>query len=465
MNSGRDPRRRLPAVHELLATARASSWIRRFGREPVRAALRDATAQLRGRVTASPELEADDGYRDRILDIASLLLERRTEPSLRAVVNATGVILHTNLGRAPLASEAWAAVQRVASTYSNLELRLDTGERGSRHDHCARLICELTGSEAAMIVNNNAAAVALAVNALAKDREVIVSHGELIEIGGSFRLPEVVERSGARLRAVGATNRTQLEDYRRAIGENTGMILKAHPSNYRIEGFVASVELRDLVALGRDSGVPVVHDLGSGLLAGAASLPGGEPAPAESVAAGADLVTWSGDKLLGGPQAGILHGRAQTVGCLRSNPLARAFRVDKMTVAALEATLALYRDPDRARRRIPVLRMIAEPVEEVERRAARALETVTPAVKARCSLCRLRAVVGGGSLPGVEIESAGLAVRGVDAELVESRCRSGTPPLIGRIRDDAFLLDFRTVLPGEEGAVMEVLASALETVS
>jgi L-seryl-tRNA(Ser) seleniumtransferase len=445
-------------VDALLADPAVQEWIDGRGRAPVKRAVQEALDDARSRLeqasTDAPGLEF-------LLAETQRRLELMDEPSLRRVLNGTGVVLHTNLGRAPLAPEAQAALASAAG-YGNVEFDLERGERGSRYDHCTEALNELTGCEAALVVNNNAAAVSLAVNELALGREVIVSRGELVEIGGSFRIPDVVARSGARLVEVGTTNRTRIEDYRDAIGPECGAILKVHPSNYRVEGFSASVPLEGLVELGHERGIPVLHDIGSGLLQREV-LPGfpDEPTVSESLLAGADLVTWSGDKLFGGPQAGILLGSAELIGRLRRNPLLRTFRVDKMTLAALEATLALYRDPERAAERIPALRMLREPLASVEGRARATLDKIEVSPPARIRVEPAVAVVGGGSFPGFEIPSAAWSVRGVDPDALAAECRAGHPPLIGRIQDDAFSVDFRTIAPNEEGLVADLLLRAL----
>lgn len=460
-----DPRRRLPGVDRLLGLPGPASWMERRGREEVVRALRFGLDRVRAGLTRGASDAGAAPPTERILSAAEAWLEERGRPSLDRVLNGTGVVLHTNLGRAPLGEAALEAMERVGRGYSNLEYDLEAGERGSRYEHCTELLRELTGAEAALVVNNNAAAVALAVNEMAGGAEVVVSRGELVEIGGSFRVPDIVARSGARLREIGTTNRTRLQDYRRAIGANTGLLLKVHPSNYRVEGFVESVELADLVALGREAGVPVVHDLGSGLLR-PELLPGfpTEPSPGDSVEAGADLVTWSGDKLLGGPQAGVVVGRGEAVERLRRNPLLRAFRVDKTTLAALEATLRVYRDPARAVREIPALRMLAEDVASVRERALRARESLDPDVYARVAVRDMPALVGGGSFPGFELPSAGWEVTEVDVDALDAACRSARPPLVGRVREGTYRVDFRTILPGEEAMVRDVLTIALAEV-
>lgn len=460
MSGKEDPRRRLPGVDRLLEREEASAWSRRWGREAVASALRETLEAARLRLGRDGEATVPDA--ERLLEEAEERLERAARPSLRPVLNATGVVLHTNLGRAPLAEEALEAAREVGKGYSNLEYDLDSGERGSRQGHAAGLLCELTGAEAALVVNNNAAAVSLAVNELAAGREVLVSRGEMVEIGGSFRIPDVVRRSGATLRGVGTTNRTRLSDYREALGPSAGMILKVHPSNYQVEGFTERTPLPELVALGREADVPVVHDLGSGLLR--PELLEGfppEPSPGDALRAGADLVTWSGDKLLGGPQAGVIVGGEEIVARLAGNPLLRAFRPDKSLLAALEATLRLYRDPEGALERIPALRLLTEPVESVERRAGRALETADLPASARVEVRRMQAVVGGGAYPDHRIPSAGWSVTGPSPDRLDTECRAARPPLVGRIREGEYLLDFRTLLADQGSEAARVLKEAL----
>ncbi len=446
----------------LLADPRTAAWLEAWGRDPVRGAFRQVLEECR-RDLAAGAPDHLSGSADAIFERVERRLTLAARPSLRRVINGTGVVLHTNLGRAPLAAEAVRA-QAEAVGYGNVEFSLDTGERGSRYDHCAGLLCELTGAEAALVTNNNAAAVSLVVNELARGREVVVSRGELVEIGGSFRIPDVVIRSGARLREVGTTNRTRAADYEGALGLDTGLLLRVHPSNYRVEGFASRPDLADLVAVAGRAGLPLAHDIGSGLL-DAALLPGFPPEPSvrDSLRAGADLVTWSGDKLLGGPQAGLIAGRAALVARLRRNPLLRAFRVDKTTLAALEATLQLHRDPDRAASRIPTLRMLRESATSIASRARESLarhdlpalpQPVTLAVETS------RSVVGGGAFPGFELESAAWVVRGVDPDRLAAFCRAGEPPLVGRVRDAAFLVDLRTIPGGEEAEALGILTTA-----
>jgi L-seryl-tRNA(Ser) seleniumtransferase len=364
-------------------------------------------------------------------------------PSLRRVLNATGVIVHTNLGRAPLAEEALAQVVEAARGYSNLELDLSSGTRGSRQDHNAAILRRLTGAEAALVVNNNAAAMLLALAALAEGRQVIVSRGELIEIGDGFRIPDVLARSGAQLVEVGTTNRTRAKDYERAVGPETALLLRVHQSNFRVVGFTELPRLSELAALAARHGVPLLDDLGSGVLS---ELPG-EPSARESLAAGADLVCFSGDKLLGGPQAGIVVGRADLVEKLRVHPLHRAVRADKLTLAALEGTLRLYLD---APERIPVLRMLREPDEDVRARAERLASLVGGTVESTV------ARVGGGALPLAELPSFACAVD----ESLAAPLRAQTPPVVGIVRDGKLLLDCRTLRDDELAEVAAAVASA-----
>jgi L-seryl-tRNA(Ser) seleniumtransferase len=392
---------------------------------------------------------------------------RAGAPRLRRVLNATGVIVHTNLGRAPLADDAREAVARAAAGYSNLELDLETGARGSRHDHVEELLCALTGAEAAIAVNNCAGATLLAASALAgPGREVIVSRGQLVEIGGGFRVPDVIAQAGARLVEVGTTNRTRRSDYARALGDATGAILRAHPSNFRQLGFVQEVEIEELCELG----VPVIDDVGSGVLADELEVLREEPPVRRSVRAGAALVCFSGDKLLGGPQAGLMVGRADAVAAARAHPLARALRLDKLGLAALAATLQLYRDPERARREIPVLAMLTAPDDLLRARAERlaaeiaggasaglaaqtrpVAEIVEAPTRPVAEVVEATARVGGGALPLLELPGPAVAVSlpGVSADDLAARLRAADPPVIARIEDDRVLLDPRTLADDE----------------
>ncbi len=366
-------------------------------------------------------------------------------------------MLHTNLGRAPLSVPALEAIARLAAGYSNLEYDDARGARGDRYDHCRDRLRKLTGSADAIVVNNNAAAVVLTVNELARGRDVLVSRGELIEIGGSFRIPEMIERAGARLVEVGTTNRTRLDDYRKAAGPETGLILKVHPANYRIEGFSETVELDALVGLGTEVGVPVAWDLGSA--APVSVLPAAMQGPLPA-GTGADLVMWSGDKLLGGPQAGIIHGTQEAVARLRANPLLRTYRVDKLALAALESTLQAWFDPDTARVEIPIVRMLVAPEAEMRARATAALDHLSEPARSAVSVEGMESLVGAGSAPGETIPSAGWVVRGA-ASALDDACRASSPALVGRVSDGEFRVDFRCVLETEVADVARIVADAL----
>jgi L-seryl-tRNA(Ser) seleniumtransferase len=438
--------RKLPSVDQVLRTPAAAAAAGRFGRPAMVAAARDtlAAARAQGAVT---------GGAAEVAAAALARLEAQARPSLRPVFNLTGTVLHTNLGRALLADAAIEAAVAAMRAAVALELDLGDGRRGERDGHVRGLLCELTGAADATVVNNNAAAVLLALNTLARGREAIVSRGELIEIGGAFRLPEIMRRAGAKLVEVGTTNRTHRKDYAGAIGERTGLILKVHTSNYRIKGFTKEVGARELAALARARKVPLVHDLGSGTLVDLARFGlAHEPTVAEAVADGADLVTFSGDKLLGGPQAGFIVGAKDLIESVNRNPMKRALRVDKIRLAALEATLRLYRDPDRLAERLPTVRLLARPRGEVEALARRML----PVVGAKLGDAFAVAVVacasqiGSGALPLETVPSAGLAVRARAARgrgrmlaALSTALRRLPIPVIGRIEHRALLLDLR----------------------
>jgi L-seryl-tRNA(Ser) seleniumtransferase len=442
-----DPRRALPSVSTLLE------------RPEVRALMTDAPrALVVDAVREAVDAARRTGHTPRGDDWAGEIQERLARaqrPSLRPVINATGVVLHTNLGRAPLAAAAIAAIAEAAEGYTNLEYDIDRGARGSRYAHCVGLLRELTGADDALVVNNNAAALVLALNALAAGRDAVISRGELVEIGGSFRIPDIMVQGGARLREVGTTNRTHLADFEEAIDANTGVLLKVHRSNFEMQGFVAEVDSAALAALGRARGVPLVHDLGSGLLVSLERIGlTGEPTAADAVRAGADIVTMSGDKLLGGPQAGLIVGRADVVKRLRENPLARAMRVDKLTLAALEATLSLYRDADRAMREVPVLAMLSTPIARLRERAESLARRFADA-----TVVDSDASVGGGAFPAARIPSVALSIAG-DATRLEQRLRLGSPAVIARIADGCLMLDLRTVLPAQDEALAAAITAA-----
>jgi L-seryl-tRNA(Ser) seleniumtransferase len=427
--------RDLPSVDELLRDERLASEPHGLAVEAARTVLERARDAIRA--------GADPG--DLGAHVAAELGAAR-RPSLRRALNATGVVVHTNLGRAPLPEAALERVAEVGGGYSNLEYDLAGGRRGSRQVHAADLLRRLTGAEDALVVNNNAAAVMLALAALAEGREVLVSRGELIEIGDGFRIPDVLVRSGARLVEVGTTNRTRAGDYERAIGPDAAVLLRVHPSNFRVVGFAERPTVAELAAVARAAGLPLVDDLGSGALAPIED----EPSARESLAAGADVVCFSGDKLLGGPQAGIVVGRGELVERLRRHPLQRALRADKLTLAALEGTLALYLDPERAAREVPVLRMLREPAAAVRARAERLAELVGGEVEETV------ARVGGGALPLAELPSFACAVE----EELAAPLRAGEPPVVGVVRDGRLLLDCRTLTDAELDEVAAAVAAA-----
>ncbi|MFH1886275.1 MAG: L-seryl-tRNA(Sec) selenium transferase [Pseudomonadota bacterium] len=454
----------LPGVDRLLA--RLEDFFAQTGapRSVAVAAVRRAVEDLRAEVLASRAAPADKGQAEEMA--ASLARDHAKTlmaPRVRRLVNATGVVVHTNLGRSPLAPCVCRAVAEIAGSYSNLEFDLATGRRGSRYSLVADLLCELTGAEAALVVNNNAGAVLLALAALAAGREAVVSRGELVEIGGSFRIPEVMAQSGAVLREVGATNRTHPRDYENAVNENTALFLKVHASNFAVVGFTASVSLPDLVALGKKHGVAVMEDLGSGSLVDFSAYGlSREPTVQDSVAAGADEITYSGDKMLGGPQAGIILGRADMVERIRTHPLNRALRVDKMTLTALEHTLRLYRDPERALAEIPTLARITEPEKSVGARARRLAGMLNKIAGVSAEVVAVSGRVGGGALPLEKIPSRAVAltIPGLSENEVEAGMRGRDTPVIGRIEDGRFLMDLRTVFD-EELALIAGAAKAL----
>lgn len=447
-----DPRRSLPSVNAILETAQVRALLDRHPRSLVVDAIRDALDAVR--------LSATGAAGDELLETIAVRADRAALPSVRPVFNATGIVLHTNLGRAPLAESAVAAVVNLAGGYCNLEYDLDAGGRGSRYSHCVSLLRELTGAEDAIVVNNCAAALVLTLSALARGREVIVSRGELVEIGGSFRVPDIMSRSGATLVEVGTTNRTHLDDYVRAITARTGAIAKVHRSNFTIEGFVADVGVGELVPVASEHGIPIVHDLGSGLLISLDEFGlSGEPTARAALAAGATVVMMSGDKLLGGPQAGIVVGQAHAIARLKKDPFARAMRVDKMTIAALGATLQLYRDPHRALTEIPTLAMITAPISDVRERATTVAHTLRSS-RVDTEVVSTIASVGAGAFPTRELPSAGVALGG-DATALEQKLREGSPPVIGRIAEGRLVLDLRSVPPAHDAQLTSAILRAL----
>ena len=457
MSELRSQLRRLPSVDALLRDERVQVVEARGGRELTTAAVREVLEEARGAIRGGDSAPDREGLVARVAE----RVERWLRPTLRPVINATGVILQTNLGRAPLSARALEAMHQVAA-YSNLEFDLEAGQRGSRYYHAEGLLRRLTGAEGALLVNNNAAAVLLTLTALARGREVVVSRGQLVEIGGGFRIPEVLAQSGARLVEVGTTNRTYASDFEAAHGPETALFLHVHSSNFRLVGFVSEPEVAELAQVAQAKGVRLVVDLGSGaLLDTAAFALAHEPLVQETLAAGADLVTFSGDKLLGGPQAGVIVGQADLIAQIRRHPLTRALRVDKFTIAGLSATLLAYLT-GRAVEELPVWQMIAlapEAIASRARRLARRLRELEAGIEA--TVVAGQSTVGGGSLPGETLPSYVVALRVPSVDELAKRLRLGEPAVVGRIEEDRFLIDLRTVLPGQEAGLWRALERAL----
>ncbi len=446
--------RNIPSVNELVETPALAQRDAALPRSVIVACARQVLDEHRQQLAAdaSTPTPAIEQFAEQVLG----RLDHDERPAMRPVINATGVILHTGLGRAPLADSAVQAARDAAAHYTSLEIDLETGRRGSRAGIVRDLLCELTGAEAATVVNNNAGATLIMLNTIAAGREVIVSRGELIEIGGSFRLPDIMQASSATLREVGTTNKTRLGDYAGAISDDTAALLKVHTSNYRVVGFTESVPIDELVALGRERDLPVIDDIGSGNLAkGDCPHFQGEPAAWGSIAAGADLVLFSGDKLLGGPQTGIIVGTRAWIERIERNPMMRALRVDKMTLAALEATLKLHRDPEQAVEQLPILAMANAPIETLRSRA----QKMAAAIGDSAAVCETTAYLGGGSLPGAGMPS--IAVRITPARISETelaaRLREGDPPIVARVADGSVWLDLRTIFARQDTAVIDAL--------
>ncbi|MFQ5810667.1 MAG: L-seryl-tRNA(Sec) selenium transferase [Armatimonadota bacterium] len=461
--------RRLPAVDEVLASDAAQEWLAAHPRVAVLQAIRAALSDLRTHVLAANTPEALDAAASGMAAIAESVathLEAATRPSLRRVVNATGIIVHTGLGRSLLSAQAATAVQQAATGHCALEVDLESGERGSRQAHLEPLLCHLTGSDAALVVNNNAAAVLLVLNSLAEGKQIVVSRGELVEIGGSFRMPDVIAKSGCTMVEVGTTNRTHLADYQAAIGPETVALLRVHPSNYRVVGFTEGPSLEEMACLAGERRLLLIEDLGSGALEDLSRYGvGGEPVVQHSISAGVDVTTFSGDKVLGGPQAGVIVGRADLLERIRRNPLARALRVDKLTIAALEATLRLHIDVEQAFAEIPTLRAVSAPAPGVRERAE-ALAAALPASvadAAQVAIVETSAQVGGGALPTQEIPSWAVAVTPteISADELARRLRLAHTAVMGRIQRGRLLLDMRTVADDELSAIASALAEAL----
>ena len=448
-----DARRALPSVSALLERA----GVRALLASSAHAVVTDAIRAILDGARRDPALvPSGDGWEPLI----AREVERRERPSLVGVLNATGIVLHTNLARAPLADAAIAAIADTARGYANLEYDLERGERGSRYVHCVGLLTELTGAEAALVVNNCAGALVLALAATARGRETVISRGELIEIGGGFRVPEIMEAAGTALVEVGTTNRTRLDDYRRALSPNTGALVKVHRSNFTVEGFVSEATTSELAPLAREHGLPLIEDFGSGLMVSLAALGlTGEPTASEVVAHGASLVLMSGDKLLGGPQAGIILGTNALVAQLRAHPLARSYRVDKLTIAALGATLALYRHPERVMREVPVLRLLAEPADQLRARAERIAQALV-AAGASATVVATEGSVGGGAFPTARLASHAVALEG-RASALEARLRAAPRPVVARIADGRVLLELRAIAAQDDDRLVASVRDAL----
>jgi L-seryl-tRNA(Ser) seleniumtransferase len=447
--------RKLPGVDHLMALTAKEAFFKDIPAAVVVNSIRSVIDIKRQSILNDAPSINDKSLSDpHLIDAVKQAAQIAMTPNLRKTINATGVVVHTNLGRSLLASEAVESLVTIASRYSNLEYNLSIGKRGSRYSSVEDLICEISGAEAAMVVNNNAGAVLLCLETIARNKEVIVSRGELVEIGGSFRVPDVMVKSGGILKEVGTTNRTHLKDYENAIGQKTGLLLKVHTSNYSVVGFTAEVSLRELVDLGAAHQLPVMEDLGSGTFIDFSKY--GlvkEPTVQESVTAGADVITFSGDKLLGGPQAGIIVGKKEAVNRIKKNPITRALRIDKLTLAALESTLRLYRDEEKAVRTIPTLQMIMLPLKEVQKRAQHLAQALTDIGDKRLQvqLIERSSKTGGGALPLIELPSLCVAVqiKDMSTNALEKAMRSNNPPVIGRIEDDLFVMDPRTIQQDE----------------
>lgn len=458
--------KKLPAVDEILKEKRVRLWLETRPRvlvlDAIRAALdRKRKAILQGE-QSPPDIDEQSLFLARILDEAETILRDISEPSLRRVINATGVIVHTNLGRSLLSKKAIERVKEAAGSYSNLEYDLPAGERGKRYVHIEGILRRLTGVEAATAVNNNAAAVLLCLNTLARNKEVIVSRGELVEIGGSFRVPDVMERSGAKLREVGTTNKTHLKDYEKAINENTGLLLKVHTSNYKIVGFTKEVSPEELAKLGKKYNLPVMWDLGSGSFVDLSTYgAGNEPTVRQAVDSGVDVLTFSGDKLLGGPQAGIILGKEVWLDPIRSNPLARALRIDKLTLAALDATLSEYLDMEKAVKEVPTLWMLTQPLSEITRKAELLASGIGHPASAGITVTIQddTSQSGGGALPLGNFPTRTVCLRHerMSANQIESRLRLGRPAVITRIKEGMVLFDPRTLNDEEIGTIIEAV--------
>jgi L-seryl-tRNA(Ser) seleniumtransferase len=462
--------RSIPGVDRVLDLTQSVPFLAGAPKTVVTRAIRETLESMRAAILLEEikgPARSDTGTY--ILEKVQEVVARSLTHNLRRVINATGVVVHTNLGRSVLADKALENLIHITAHYSNLEFNLESGSRGSRYSAVEDLLCELTGAEAAMVVNNNAGAVLLCLNTIAQGKQAIVSRGELVEIGGAFRIPDVMVKSGAILKEVGTTNRTHPRDYESAITPETGLLLKVHSSNFSIVGFTAAVTLNELVALGKKHALPVMEDLGSGTLIDFSKygLPQREPTIQESVSSGADLITFSGDKLLGGPQAGIILGKKPIMEAIRQNSLTRALRIDKLTLAALESTLRLYRDEKAAVAAIPTLRMLTMPLGEIESRAKALADSLSAINDSRLDVQLLprTSKAGGGALPLLDLPTVcvGICAAGISAQEIENVMRGNSPPLIGRIEADIYLMDLRTIQDDEPPLILRAFAALLET--
>lgn len=455
---------KIPSVDELLKSQHGLNWLDSHPRRLVLKAIRETLDLQRAEIIrgSTPELSIDA-----IAPYVESTIKGLSAYRLKPLINATGVIIHTNLGRSILSAKSIDNINEIAGSYSNLEYDLSHGQRGKRYSHIKDILKELSGAEDAIAVNNNAAAVLLCLNTFAKDREVIVSRGELVEIGGSFRIPDVMRSSGAILREVGTTNKTHLTDYKNAINENTALLLKVHPSNYRIIGFTEEVSIKEVVRLGSIHNLPVMVDLGSGCMIDLEKYGiHGEPSVQDIIKTGVDIVTFSGDKLLGGPQAGIILGRKALIEEIQKNPLTRAVRIDKLTLAALEATMMEYIDEEKAIKNIPTLMMLTQPVETIRLRAKKISDLLKKAISDRAGVEIMadQSYAGGGSLPDAGLPTFVVSIRPsyISVSAAEERLRKGVPPVISRIKEDAIILDARTIQDSEIQELVNSIKSALK---
>lgn len=453
--------RQIPSVEEIMQQSEVVALTGKHPRPLIIRAVRQVTDDLRQKILRSADKDKSTASNLLPSDLTTLIeqeVKKQSTSSLKHVINATGVVLHTNMGRAVMAEPAKKAVAEVLKGYSNLEIDAETGKRGSRYFHVAGLLTRLTGAEAGFVVNNNASAVFLALNTLAREKEVIVSRGELIEIGGSFRMPAIMSLAGVKLVEVGTTNKTHFKDYEEAITEETGLLLKVHPSNYQIKGFTAEVSLEEMVKLGEKYDLPVMYDAGSGAFIDFASIGcPEEPSIQKAVATGVDITTFSGDKLLGGPQAGLVVGKREYIEAMEKNHLTRVVRIDKMTLAALEATLRVYLDEENPTEKVPVLQMLTASAKELETKAIQLADKLKKAVKADIQVIDTTSEAGGGSLPTLQLPSKAVAVKlpKISPAAAEKKLYESEPPIFVRIADDRLVLDVRTVLSGEDDIIVD----------